>query len=268
MTFLEVFKRIGVNKPLLEDLKKNPKEGPLKVLIQAFLKKVHQELNGNMAPRQGTIDLRGSNYIFRAQKLPPKMKDPASFNIPCNIGGLTIDHALCNLGSSVNIIPIGLAHKLGIGEGQPTSTSIKFGDRALVQPKGLFLDVLVKVGGFLFPIDFYIMDIPEDPEIPIVLGRPLLATSQADINMKKGEMTLECMEEKLLFKASRVDLDSPQDCLALEDDKKKDAQVTHEDKENTPTINQEVPLIITFIPYLGVSRRHQSGSWECCTPLS
>ena len=180
------------------------------------------------------------------------MKDLESFNIPCVIGGLTINHALRDLGSSVNIMPIGPAHKLGIGEGKPTSISIKFGDRALVQPKGLVLDVLVKVGGFLFPTNFCIMDIPEDPEIPIVIGRPFLATSQADINMKRGEMTLECMGEKLLFKASRVDLDSPQDCLALEDDKKKDdTHATHEDKENTP-INQEVPPIFTFSPYSGV----------------
>ena len=95
------------------------------------------------------------------------------------------------------------------------------------------------------------MDIPEDSEILIILGRPFLATSQADINMKKGEMTLEWMGDKLLFNASRVELDSPQDCLALEDDKKKDAQVTHEDKDDTP-INQEVPPIITFDPFSGV----------------
>ena len=94
---LEIFERIGVNKPLLEDLKKDPKEAPLKVLTQAFLKKIHQELNGGMATRQSTIDFGGSNYILRAQKLSPKMKDPGSFNIPCVIGGLTIDHAICDL---------------------------------------------------------------------------------------------------------------------------------------------------------------------------
>ena len=59
--------------------------------------------------------------------------------------------------------------------------------------------MLVKVGSFIFPVDFVILDMEEDREVPIILGRPFLATSNAIINVKKGNVTLEFDEDKLTF---------------------------------------------------------------------
>ena len=42
-------------------------------------------------------------------------------------------------------------------------------------------DVLVKVDKFIFPIDFIVLDMEEDKEIPIILGRLFLAIGNAMI---------------------------------------------------------------------------------------
>ena len=56
-------------------------------------------------------------------------------------------------------------------------------DRSLKHPRGVIEDVLVKVEKFIFPADFIVLDMEEDTEIPIILGRPFLATGKAMIDM-------------------------------------------------------------------------------------
>ena len=51
-------------------------------------------------------------------------------------------------------------------------------------------DVLVKVDNFIFPTDFIVLDMEEDREIPIILGRSFLATGQAMIDVHWGELKL------------------------------------------------------------------------------
>ena len=63
-------------------------------------------------------------------------------------------------------------------------------DRSIKYPYGVIEDVLVKVDKFYFPVDFTILDIDEDKEIPLILGRPFLATGGALIDVKGGKLTL------------------------------------------------------------------------------
>ena len=58
-------------------------------------------------------------------------------------------------------------------------------DRTLAQLKGILEDVLIKVGKFIFPMDFVVIDIEEDKQVPLLLGRPFLATGAALIDVKK-----------------------------------------------------------------------------------
>ena len=68
-------------------------------------------------------------------------------------------------------------------------------DRTLAKPEGIIEDVLVKLGKFIFPADFIILDLEEDSEVPLLLGRPFLATGAALIDMQKGILTLRVGEE-------------------------------------------------------------------------
>ena len=64
-------------------------------------------------------------------------------------------------------------------------------------------DVIVIVDKFIFPADFIVLDMEEDKEIPIILGRPFLATSGALIDVQKGELKLRALEDEITFHVFR-----------------------------------------------------------------
>ena len=56
--------------------------------------------------------------------------------------------------------------------------------------EGILEDVLGKAGKFIFPLDFVVIDVEEDKKVPLLVGRPFLATGVALIVVKKGELTM------------------------------------------------------------------------------
>ncbi|XP_016178390.1 uncharacterized protein LOC107620781 [Arachis ipaensis] len=116
--------------------------------------------------------------------IPPKLKDPGSFFLPCTIGNIIIDKALCDLGSSINLMPMSMMRRLCIEEVKPTEMSLELVDRSLVIPKGVIENLLVRVGKFIFPADFVILDLGEEGNDSIILGRPFLATARAIIDVE------------------------------------------------------------------------------------
>ena len=60
--------------------------------------------------------------------------------------------------------------------------------------------MLVKVDKFTFPVDFVVLDVEEDSKVPLIFGRPFLATGNAEIDVAKGLMSLRVGEEKVIFK--------------------------------------------------------------------
>ena len=125
---------------------------------------------------------------------PVKYKDPGSPTISVNIGGNCIDKSLLDLGASVNLLPYSLYKQLGLGELKPTNITLSLADRSVKIPKGIVEDVLVKIDKFYYPVDFVVLDtepIGNEPNhVPIILGRPFLATANAIINFWNGVMQL------------------------------------------------------------------------------
>ena len=128
------------------------------------------------------------------RKTPVKYKDPGSPTISVNIGGTCIDKALLDLGASVNLLPYSMYRQLGLGELKPTNMTLSLVARLVKIPKGIVEDVLVKVDKFYYPVDFVVLDtklIASGPNhVPIILGRPFLATANAIINCRNGVMQL------------------------------------------------------------------------------
>ena len=81
------------------------------------------------------------------------------------------DKALCDLGASINLMPLSVLRKLGLGEPKATNVSLQFTDRSIKYPKGIIDDVLAKVDKFIFLADFIVMDMIEDREIPPTILR-------------------------------------------------------------------------------------------------
>ncbi|KAI3730012.1 hypothetical protein L6452_18688 [Arctium lappa] len=85
----------------------------------------------------------GCNAIL-SSKIPPKLKDTGSFTIPCSIGGEEIGKALCDLGASINLMPLSVFNTLGIVEARPTTVTLQLADKSIAYPKGKIEDVLVQ----------------------------------------------------------------------------------------------------------------------------
>ena len=134
------------------------------------------------------------------QKLPPKLKVPGSFMIPCIIGKLSFDKCLCDLGASINLLPLSVFKKLCLPEPKSKNMSLQLVDPSITYPRGIVEDVLVKVDKLIFPADFVILDFEEDKKIPIIFGRPFLATCQTLIDVQKGELTMRVQDQSVTFK--------------------------------------------------------------------
>ena len=98
------------------------------------------------------------------------------------------------LGASVNLLPYFFYKQLGLGELKLTSITLSRVDRSVKILRGMIEDVLVQVDKFYYLVDFVVLD--TDPVVkgtnyvPIILGRPFLATSNVIINYRNGVMQL------------------------------------------------------------------------------
>ncbi|GJY48613.1 putative reverse transcriptase domain-containing protein [Tanacetum coccineum] len=138
------------------------------------------------------------------QTLPQKQKDPRSFTLPCFIHNICFDKALVDLGASASIMPFSTYTNLGLGILSYTSLTIELADRTIKQPRGIAKIMLVRIGKFIFPIDFIILDIPEDNDVPLILRRPFLSTAYSKIYVFKRKISLRVEEEKLVFKSFTI----------------------------------------------------------------
>ena len=82
-------------------------------------------------------------------------------------------------------MPLSVVKRLSLGELTPTAMTLQMADRTLTQLEGIIENVLIKVGKFIFLVDFVDIDIEEDKQVPLLLGRPFLATGAALIDVKK-----------------------------------------------------------------------------------
>jgi len=127
-------------------------------------------------------------------KLPIKHKDPGCPTISCMIGVSCIEKALLDLGASVNLLPYSVYLQLVLGELKHTSMTLQLADRSVKVPRGIIEDVLIKVDKFYFPMDFIVLDTESVQnvgiQIPVILGRPFLATANALINCRTGAMKI------------------------------------------------------------------------------
>ena len=186
--FLETSKKLEISMPFTEVVTQMP-------LYARFLKEILSKKR--RIAEEGVVNLTATCSAVIKKNLPETMKDPGSFTIPCTIGKVEFQKALCDSGASINLMPVSVARKLSLGELTPTTVTLQMADRTMAKPQGVIEDVLVKVGKFIFLVDFIILDIEEDSQVPLLLGRPFLATRAALIDMQKGVLTLRLERKQL-----------------------------------------------------------------------
>ncbi|GKE94161.1 reverse transcriptase domain-containing protein, partial [Tanacetum coccineum] len=114
------------------------------------------------------IPLNENCSAMLLKKLPEKLGDPGKFLIPCNFPGMDVCHALADLGTSINLMPLSIWKKLSLPELTPTRMTLELADRSITHPKGVAEDVFVKVRSFYFPVDFVVVDSEADPRVPLI----------------------------------------------------------------------------------------------------
>ncbi|XP_062119225.1 uncharacterized protein LOC133832973 [Humulus lupulus] len=96
-----------------------------------------------------TVKLTKEFSAILQRKLPQKLRDTGSFTIPCTIGNFESMNALCDLGVSINLMPLSIFKRLKLGEARPTTMTLQLADKSLAYPRGIIEDVLVKVEKFI-----------------------------------------------------------------------------------------------------------------------
>ncbi|XP_050919385.1 uncharacterized protein LOC127136919 [Lathyrus oleraceus] len=173
---LDVFIKVAVNIPLLDVIKQVPK-------YAKFLKDLctsKKRLKGNERVNLGrniSALIQPKHSPEKAivsslnQTIPQKSKDPGTFYIPCTIGDSKFENCMLDLGAGINIMPTSVYNNLDLGPLHHTCLIIQLANRSNARPIGVVEDVLVQVNDLIFPVDFYILDIPsKDSDIDKFVG--------------------------------------------------------------------------------------------------
>ena len=191
--FITMLKQLSINVSLVEALEQMP--GYAKFMKDLVIK-------------QRSVTFKDDDRMYHCsaiarRSLVQKKEDPGAFTIPCTIGLLHFAKALCDLGEIINLMPLSMNKKLGLGDPKTTVMRLLMADRTIKSPTGILHDVLVKVESFIFLADFVILDCEVDFEVPIILGRPFLAMGRALVDMEKGQMKFWLNNEEVTFKICR-----------------------------------------------------------------
>jgi len=85
--------------------------------------------------------------------------------------------ALCDFGSSINIMPRVLYEKFFTHPLLETTMCLQLADRTLSFPKGILKNLYVRVGTLYDLADFVVIETDTDERASIIIGRPFLNTS-------------------------------------------------------------------------------------------
>ncbi|KAM2960454.1 hypothetical protein FF1_030149 [Malus domestica] len=215
-SFKEIFdilSKVNVNLPLLDVIRNMPAYG-----------KFFKELNNykrKYGPHEKVVVSENVSAVLQ-RKLPPKLKDPGSFSINITIGDKKVEKAMLDLGASINLMPYSVYLQLGLGELKSTTISLQLADRSVKYPRGIVEDILVQIDKLILPADFVVLDMEEAPihdrELPILLGRPFMATAKTIIDVQNGLLTMSVLGETVQFKVfeSLSQPSSSLDCYAID----------------------------------------------------
>ncbi|CAA7032426.1 unnamed protein product [Microthlaspi erraticum] len=138
-----------------------------------------------------------------ACQIIPSLRKYMKAILTSNIGSTHFHRALCDLGSSVNLMPYSVAKLLGITDFKPTKISLVFADRSVRRPVGVIMDVPIMVGDCYIPADFVVLELEHQPKDPLILGRPFLATAGAIIDVKNGKIDLHLGDIVMNFEVNK-----------------------------------------------------------------
>ncbi|XP_057760520.1 uncharacterized protein LOC130980893 [Arachis stenosperma] len=140
----------------------------------------------------------------------------------------------------INLMPLSMMRRLSIEEVKPTRMSLQLVDRSLVIPNGVVENLLVKVGKFIFPANFVILNLDEEESDSIILGRPFLTTARAIIDVEKREITLRAHDEQIILNVFK-EMQHPakkKGCMRIEEEDLNWKEKPQESLINSPLVQK------------------------------
>ncbi|CAN6711676.1 unnamed protein product [Malus baccata var. baccata] len=195
---LDTFRKVQVNIPFLDAIKQVPR-------YAMFLKELCTTRKRISNKEVVKVSENVSDVLQR--KLPPKCKDSGSFTIPCVIGNTRFEHAMLDLGASINVMPYSIYASMNLGELKNDGAIIQLADRSNAYIKGVLEDVLVQVNHLIFPAYFYVLEMEDSSHsspLPILLGRPFMKMARTKIDVFIGILTMEFDGDIINFNISET----------------------------------------------------------------
>ncbi|XP_019462934.1 PREDICTED: uncharacterized protein LOC109361857 [Lupinus angustifolius] len=192
--FMDIFKNLHINIPFMEVMKQ----------MSTYAKFMKDLLTRKRKFSKETVTLEAGCSTIIQKSLSEKTKDLGSFTIPVTIGELSVGKALWDLGVSINLMPLSMLKRIGDLEIKPTRTTLQVVDRSMKFHYWVTEDVLVKVDKLVFPIDFVIMDIEEDVEVPLILGILFIKTAMVNIDVDEGKLKVRGQDDEVNFNVFEV----------------------------------------------------------------
>nr|GEZ61458.1 reverse transcriptase domain-containing protein [Tanacetum cinerariifolium] len=248
LKFVEIFRNLHFNLSFADALLHMPK---FALMFKSLLNNKEKLFDLATTP----VNKNCSAVILK--KLPKKLGDPTSFSFHVIFLELVERLALADLGASINLMPLSIWKKLSLPELTPTRMILELTDRSTTGPAGIAEDVFVKVEKFHFPTDFVVVDYVVDPRVPLILGRPVLRTGRALIDVYGEELTLRVDAEAITFKVGQTSKYSYNDAesinridvidVACEEYVQEVLRFSEIPKSGNPTPTLE-PIIASFSP--------------------
>ncbi|XP_010430984.1 PREDICTED: uncharacterized protein LOC104715262 [Camelina sativa] len=197
----------------------------------SLLKKVYNDV---VVEEKDLVELkaflaREKNIHAPSLKRLPKLKDPGKFVLPCSILGVNFEDSLCDTGSSLNVMSKASAERLGIDDMMASKVSLKFANAVTTTPQGFINNLDVQVGSCLVATDFHVVEMSKGFEMPLILGRPFLATVGAVVDLPNTRINFSNIDDKVFYNAITAnEVIRHGSCLVVEHEKKVDVMTMGE----------------------------------------
>ncbi|XP_015940027.1 uncharacterized protein LOC107465563 [Arachis duranensis] len=181
---IEMFKKVKVTIPLFDAIHQVPR-------YAKFLKDLC--MNKDKILELETIPL-GSSISALIGTLPEKCDDSGPCMVISTVNGVRSLDCMCDLGTCVSIMPLSVYQVLKLPPLKRSAARFVLADKSIITVAGVAEDVLVNIKGLVFPIDFYVLEMPSnEPEraSSILLGRPFLRTSRFKLDAYSGTYSFE-----------------------------------------------------------------------------
>ncbi|XP_072081055.1 uncharacterized protein [Arachis hypogaea] len=189
---LQVFKKVEVTIPLLDAIQRILK-------YAKFLKDLctHKDRISELE----TLSL-GCSISSLMKSIPKKCSDPGPYLVSFFIGGVAFYYCMCDLGACVSIMPLSIFARLKLAPLKRPATKFALTDKSVITVVGIAEDVLVAIKALVFPVDFYILEMPRTDNrssSSVLLGRLFLKTSKFKLDAFTGTYSFEVDDKTIKF---------------------------------------------------------------------